>query len=200
MFIANSFALAPSGVKHANRTSASRGLRQGSQLTDTLLAATLGIIMLVAVIGIYNKVSARIKANAFNRELVMIADVIHSTDGQNMSDYSKINASDIAKSSMMDQRYTSGSNLTSPYGGLIQVTGTGAGGGTHSLTTFTITVNNVTKAGCIAAATADYGDQLVSRTPSAGANTNDEGEAAPLSLNEATAACKSGITMTFEFQ
>ena len=155
MFIANSFVLAPSGVKHVNRTPAPRGLRRGSQLTDTLLAATLGIILLVAVIGIYNKVNARIKANAFNRELVMIADVIHSTDGQNMADYSQVNESDIAKSSMMDQRYTSGSTLTSPYGGTVKVSGTGAGGGTHGLTTFTITVNNVTKAGCIAAPTAD---------------------------------------------
>lgn len=205
MFIANRFAPAyANGVEltdnaHTKRP-AVRGLRRGSQLTDTLLAAGLGIILLIAVIGTYNKVSARIKASAFNKELVMIADAVHSTDGQNMADYSQVNASDLAKSTYMDQRYTSAGSLISPYGGTITVTGTGAGGGTHGLTTFTITANGITKAGCIAAATADYGDQLVSRVPTGGSNSNDEGEAAPLSLHAAQAACTSNMTMTFEFQ
>ena len=174
-------------------------LRRGSQLTDTLLAIGIGGGMLAGLGVIIAKNYAAKKASDLTQEILVIMDTVHNTDGQNQPDYQQVSAESIAKSGLVPPKYVSGSNLISSYGGSISVVGTSAGGGTHGLTTFTITIDNVSKAGCVKAATTDFGDALVSRTPSGGQDGADDGEAAPLTLNTAQGACATGSQLTFEF-
>ncbi len=101
----------------------------------------------------------------------------------------------LATAKVVPPRWISGTNIASPFGSNVTISGTDAGGGTGGYMTDTIQIPNVPRQECITAMTYDFGEQLVSRTPA-----GDGTSGGPSTLSGANTACSSDLSNTISLE
>lgn len=173
------------------------GRRRGITLTEGIIALSILAAALAIVAWMGSLAMASFRSMQFGSEIQLIVDTVNQTT-QGTTDLSTLSSSAVAQSGSMPSKYVpvNGTTVTSPFGSLITITGTGVGGGTNGMTTFTISTPQVPKSACVKSMTTDYGNTIVSRSP-AGDGVNG----GPSSAIGAAEACtsKTSNTIALEF-
>lgn len=171
--------------------------RRGVTLTEAIIVVSIMAAAIAIVAWMGSLAMSSWRSVQFGSEIQLLQDTINQTT-QGTTDLSTLSSSAIAQSGALPTKYVpvNGSTIVSPFGSLITITGTGVGGGTNGLTTYSIQVPQVPKSACVKSMTTDYGNTIVSRSPA-----GDGENGGPSSALAAAQACTSPTsnTITLEF-